>query len=501
MKKIVGAMAAVIVLAGCFVAVHIAVVARANENAISNGVFIGDINVSGMSKEEASKQLTQYVDGMKDVPFTLKIDDLGEIGTTAEELGIKWDNPEVIEEAFSLGKEGNILTRYKQLKDLEKEPKHYDIKLAFDDAAVGAVLEEKGAQFNVEAKDASLKRENGEFIVTEGCTGRKVDIAKSEETLKAFLDGWDGEEATVDMVVAVDEPKSRTEDLQKVTDLLGSFTTSYSTSGADRCANVANGCKHINGTIVYPGEEFSAYEAVSPFTEENGYHLAGSYLNGMVVESLGGGICQVSTTLYNAVLRAELEVTQRFNHSMEVSYVPASADAAIAESSGKDFKFVNNLEYPIYIEGYTENKHITFNVYGHETRDPGHKVTFESEVISEKHPDSEKIITDGSQPIGFVKIQSVHVGKVAKLWKITTENGQEVSREEVNNSSYMMVPRTATVGTATSDPNALAMLQAAIATGSIDQVKATAGSISSGAYLTPALPEIPAEEQVPAPVG
>ena len=95
-----------------------------------------------------------------------------------------------------------------------------------------------------------------------------------------------------------------------------------------------------------PGEEFSAYETVSPFSEENGYHLAGSYLNGMVVESLGGGICQVSTTLYNAVLLAELEVVERHNHSMEVSYVQPSADAAIAESAGKDFKFRNNLDYP-----------------------------------------------------------------------------------------------------------------------------------------------------------
>ena len=92
-----------------------------------------------------------------------------------------------------------------------------------------------------------------------------------------------------------------------------------------------NGCRLINGTTLYPGEEFSTLDKISPFTEANGYYPAGSYLNGMVVDSLGGGICQVSTTLYNAVLLSELEVTQRSNHSMIISYVKPSMDAAIAE--------------------------------------------------------------------------------------------------------------------------------------------------------------------------
>ena len=86
----------------------------------------------------------------------------------------------------------------------------------------------------------------------------------------------------------------------------------------------------INGTVLYPGESFSVYSKVAPFTAANGYHLAGSYSNGQTVQTYGGGICQVSTTLYNAVLRAELNVTERLNHSMTVHYVPLSADAAIS---------------------------------------------------------------------------------------------------------------------------------------------------------------------------
>ena len=115
-----------------------------------------------------------------------------------------------------------------------------------------------------------------------------------------------------------------------VKDLLGSFSTNYRSSGWGRAKNVENGASKINGTILYPGDELSVYELVNPFTQENGYELAGSYLNGETVESFGGGICQVSTTLYNAALKAELEITQRYNHSMIVTYVDLSADAAIA---------------------------------------------------------------------------------------------------------------------------------------------------------------------------
>ena len=293
-----------------------------------------------------------------------------------------------------------------------------------------------------------------------------------------YLTGdWNGTGCAIDLVIAIDEPAGKAEDLAKVKDVLGTFTTSYSTSGSSRSANVANGCRLIDGTTLYPGEEFSAYEAVCPFTEANGYYMAGSYLNGQVVDSLGGGICQVSTTLYNAVLLSELEVTERYNHSMIVTYVDPSADAAIAESSGKDFKFVNNTGYPIYIEGITTpDKSITFTIYGVETRDSSREVIYESVVLERTVPEEEVIYADESQPVGYCSVQSAHIGYKAQLWKVVRENGVEVSREQINSSSYMKAPRSATVGVATADEGARNAIMAAIATNSIDEVKAVAGA-------------------------
>ena len=244
---------------------------------------------------------------------------------------------------------------------------------------------------------------------------------------------------------------------------------------------MANGCRLVDGTLLYPGDEFSMLEKITPFTEANGYFLAGSYSQGQVVDSLGGGICQVSSTLYNAVLKAELQVTERHNHSMIVNYVDKSADAAIAESSGKNFRFVNNTDYPVYIEGYTENKKITFKVYGVETRPSSHKVEFESEVLSETVPENEVIITDASLPVGYISIQSAHIGYKAKLWKKTYENGVETSREEVNSSVYNATPRTAVVGIAAGDAVFSQSMQAAAASGSIDVCKATVAQLQAQA--------------------
>ena len=152
----------------------------------------------------------------------------------------------------------------------------------------------------------------------------------------SLKEGWK-DDNTVELAAEVTKPQGSEEELSKVKDVLGTFSTNYASSAAGRKANIANGSKKINGSVIYPGEEFSVYQTVAPFNADNGYKLAGAYENGTTVDAYGGGICQVSTTLYNAVIRAELEVTERSGHSMIVGYVDPSADAAIAESSRQRF--------------------------------------------------------------------------------------------------------------------------------------------------------------------
>ncbi|MCI8432660.1 MAG: hypothetical protein HFH83_05660 [Lachnospiraceae bacterium] len=457
-----------------------AAVQAAEEGTIKAGIFAGSIDLSGKTQAEALAAVEAYVAGLQDVEITLLAAADTEVGVTAGDLGIAWANPELVTEAAQIGTRGNVIERYRVLKDLEYENKVFPIELSLDLQAVSDLLLEKCAVYDTEAVDASLQRIDGQFQVTEGKTGYRLDVETSIDVINDLLtEDWDCQPCTIPLNVRVEEPRGNAEELAQITDVLGTFTTSYSSSNSSRCANVENGCKLINGTTLYPGEEFSTYDTVSPFTEKNGYYMAGSYVSGKVVDSLGGGICQVSTTLYNTVLRAELEVTKRYNHSMIVSYVDPSADAAIAESSGKDFKFVNNLDYPVYIEGVTQDKKITFTIYGKETREAGREVRYESEILEVMKPSSDDIYADASKPIGYLVTEGAHIGYRAKLWKIVTVNGEEVSRTEVNNSRYKMVPRSATVGTATEDPGAYEQIMAAIGTGSVDQVKSVIAALTA----------------------
>lgn len=474
---------------------------HAKEDKVQTGIYVNDMNLSGMTVEEARQMVQSYVDSFADAQITLHAVEEGTIVTTASELGLKWGNEEILEEAVRFGRDGDILQCYKELKDLEHQNKVYTVSFDFDKDKIRTLIEENGAQYNQEAVNASLVKTETGFQVMEGQPGIMIDTAASADAVYDYLlSEWNGAACDIDLAVTVDEPAGTAEELAKVKDVLGTFTTSYSTSGGSRSANVANGCSLINGLTLYPGEEFSCYEAVAPFSEANGYYMAGSYLNGQVVDSLGGGICQVSTTLYNAVLRAELEVTERYNHSMIVTYVDPSADAAIAESSGKDFKFKNNTESPIYIEGITTpDKHITFTIYGAETRAPGREVSYESVVLEKIAPDTEVIHTDASRPVGYCSVQSAHIGYKAQLWKVVRENGTEVSREQINSSSYMKAPRSATVGIATEDEGAYNAIMAAVATNSIDQVKAVAGAYKAQADAAAAAAQAAAEGQAQPP--
>jgi len=462
-----------------------------DDNTIKTGIFAGDLDLSGKTEKEAKAAIEAYVEELQSVEITLEAADNNEVVVTAGELGVSWANPELVEEAMDLGRHGNVIQRYKALKDLEQDNKAFSIELEFDVQVINELLTNECTKFDREAVNVSLKRENGEFQVVEGQAGYVLDIESSIDLVNNYLtQEWNHKECSIPLSIIVDEPKGSAEELAAVTDVLGSFTTSYSTSGASRSANVENGARLINGTTLYPGEEFSTYEAVAPFSQANGYYMAGSYMNGRVVDSLGGGICQVSTTLYNTVLLSELEVTERHNHSMIVAYVDPSADAAIAESSGKDFKFVNNTDYPIYIESYVKNKNITINIYGKETRSENRTVRYESQVLERIDPPTDMIYVDAAQPIGYIVTESAHIGYKAKLWKVVTENGVEVSREQVNSSSYKMTPRSATVGTATADPHAYEEIMAAIGTSNIDHVKNVIAYLSGQAVETSAQPGV-----------
>ena len=459
MKKWKGSL----LLAICLLAMASSMTVCAAGETILKGVSIDKLDVSGMTREEALAALESYEKNLGGQSIKLGIGD-NVIEAKLSDLGVTFDNEDLVDEAIGVGHAGNIVKRYKDQKDLQHSGKTFPLSWQTNEDTVRTYVENNCTKYDKKAQNASLTRENGAFNFVAGTEGLELNVDSAVRTISDYLENsWTSDNTEVlNLETQITEPEGSAEELANIKDLLGSFTTSFSTSGSNRCKNVSSGASHINGTVLYPGEEFSTYETVSPFTEANGYAMAGSYLNGEVVDSMGGGICQVSTTLYNAVLRAELNVTERSPHSMTVHYVDLSEDAAIA-GTYKDFKFVNSTEYPIYIEGYTtSDKKITFNIYGKETRDKNRTISFESQMVSET-PATTILQEDAGQGIGYKAVSSKgSSGYVAELYKIVKVNGVETDRIKVNKSTYKGTNRVVTYGTA-GDPTLSENLRAAIA--------------------------------------
>lgn len=429
--------------------------AASSQTIVYDGVKIGPVDVGGMTKEEAKKAVEEFISELQTKKITLSLAESDEkkIEAAFADIGLYWANPEVIDNIDNLEKSGNIIRRYKAKKDIAFAQHSFDLQLSADDAMIKAWIEANLSILEVPAADAVVEKTEQGFAITPEQTGSTVDIEASVQAVKDYLaNEWDYQDCTVALVGTVLAPAVTKAECEKIeAEPMAEFTTSYTSSGSARCRNIDVAVEKINGTVLMPGEKFSCLEHMIPFTAENGYFPAGSYYNGMLVDSFGGGVCQVSTTLYNAVLLAELEVNQRYNHGLTVSYVQLSSDAAIAESSGMDFVFTNNTNAPIYIEGYTQNKRVTFKLYGLDERPDNRKIEYKSTTLEVINPPEDVITEDPALPAGSRTVtQSSHTGYRAELYKYVYIDGVQVSKEKVNSSYYAPAPNYVSVGPGTS---------------------------------------------------
>lgn len=472
-RKMRGLLVMLIAFAFCFLAEPV----KADDRTALDGIYVEDISVGGMTEEQITQAVNDKIEQLKPSVINLSAGEQN-AQVTAGDLGLSCANPEVAREAVTIGQEGNVLKRFLTQNRLKNgETVTFSLKYTVDGEAARQAVENNTAVLNREATDATLTRENGEFIVNPGQTGCSVNVDESTAKVVNYLTtSWRGGIGGVELVTEETPAGGNPEQLALVKDLLGEGMTEYGNGTSGRKQNVAVGAEKINGTLVQPGEEFSVEAVVVPFDAENGYALAASYEMGKVVDSYGGGICQVSTTLYVAVLKAELEVTERYSHSMIVHYVDPSMDAAIAEGL-KDLKFINNTDAPIYIEASADGSTLHFAIYGHETRDPNRTVRYESETTSTEDP-TPGLTEDANASFGTIEQTSYgYQGSTARLWKIVNDNGNE-TKEQVNSSTYRMTSDVYTVGTKTDNAAARAEMQAAIAANDLAKAKEVAAKYS-----------------------
>ena len=477
-------------------------------------VSIMGIDVSNMTKEQATEVLKEIIHDKMSEELVLKKDDY-ETSINANQINAQFNTEEAVQKAYDIGRSGNIITNnynilasiiwgnnielqmnYEQ-ESLDKKIDDISSKLPDglvqnsyyieddeliivkgkkglvikEDELENSVINEMKAvnkKYNIlniptqevepdaidiekirneiykEPQNASVSKdkETGKTQVNTHVNGVDFDIS-IEEAKKIIAE--DKEEYVIPLKIIV--PDKTLSDLgeEAFPDKLSEYSTIFDSSNRNRSNNLAISAEKIDGTIIMPGETFSYNQTVGERTIAAGYKEAGAYAGGKVVQDVGGGICQTSSTLYNAALLANLEIVDRSNHQFLTSYVDASRDATVAWGS-IDFQFKNTRTYPIKIEASAKNGVCEMAIYGIK-EDKEYEVVIESEVLS-YIPFTTKYENDDSLEEGEEVIeQSGYTGCTSEAYKILKLNGKVVSKTLLSKDTYDPMTRIIRRGT------------------------------------------------------
>ena len=391
-----------------------------NTDTFFDGITVQGVDISGMTMEEATAAVTAVeASARPTIQLTMTYNGQNYVYDT-DRFGFTYDTAQILEKAYAIGRTGTSEECYDAVQDLKENPVSYSITATLVEESVQAVVDDVAAQINVPMVNARAvgvdfsKSGSDRFQFAEGTSGLAVDT----NDLKAKADAALAKEdkvATLQVVANEVAPTLTVADMQPYVQKICSFSTrSTNTSAGNH--NMALALSFCNGTIVNPGETFSFCQTTGNSTNGSlGYVEAGVILNGKSDSDYGGGICQASTTLYGAVLRADLTIVERHNHSWSSSYVPIGQDAAVSYP-GTDFQFRNDTNVPVFIQAGMEGRTLTVTLYGY------------------KSPDYD-YITISSQKTGTMPT-SLGTGCTASGEKQYIKDGQVIRTAAIPNSSY-----------------------------------------------------------------
>lgn len=346
---------------------------------------------------------------VKDGTIAAKVDEIA-ADLTYDPVQPSWQvDKEKAELQVDTGKQGLGFDKEKAVSDLTAKVQAVDLE---DYTIETYAVDQEKPDAKAIAEDVNCDPQNATVDKSDGKTVLEaVDGVKVEESAISSAIG-DATEQTYTIPVELTEAKIKKADLEPVLfrDTLASATTYYNGGQASRTTNLRLAANACDGTILNPGEEFSYNDIVGERTAARGYRSAIIFQDGQEIEGLGGGVCQPSSTIYMATLRADLEVTERYNHQFQVTYTPVSQDAAVAWGS-KDFKFVNDTDYPIKLDISVGGGTLTVRIIGTKTVD--------KEVSL------------------YAKTYASGKYKHATLYKTVTVNGESTTNKE-NSSSYLL---------------------------------------------------------------
>lgn len=470
-----------------------------NNTTFVSGISILGIDVSGLSKDDAKQKVSDDVSNRLSTDVIFKHND--ETYTLLpSSVGGSFDIDKVIDDAYSVGRSGNIFQNNFAILDAMINSKNFIPDFSFNSDSFDDSISQMNSNFADGIVEPSYDISGNNLIIKSGKNGNIVDSDKikslfvdkltvvpyntdsievpvfSKKANKIDIDAIHSEiykEAQdasyttnpyvvypssngLDFNISIDEAKAlitgdkdsytiplktlypnvKTSDIgiEAFPNLLSSYSTSFASSSSNRATNVSLATNKINGKVLMPGEVFSFNDTVGKRTPQAGFKVAGVYMNGQVATDYGGGICQVSSTLYNAVLRANLEIVDRSNHMFEVGYVPIGTDATVSWGA-PDFKFKNSRSYPIKIVTSSSNRKCVVKFYGLKESEE-----YDIEIVSYRTgsvPYRTTYTTDSSLAAGQQKvIQRGSNGAKSVAYRIRKKNGQVISKELLSKDTY-----------------------------------------------------------------
>ncbi|WP_373601568.1 VanW family protein [Paraclostridium bifermentans] len=426
------------------VSISIALFIQSKNNKIVKNVYIENINVGGMTRAEASKKLKE---SFKEKNITLKFENKN-WDVDYKDFNFNYNIEKTIDDVYEINKGNNIANNIiETAKAILGNDTKVNIEMNYDNKKLESIINDIAKDINKKSENATIDINGDEINITSEKMGAKVNVA---ETLKNIKSSLEKHNFICEIVTTKDKPNITKLKLENINTILGSYSTNFNGGISGRNQNIKLAAQRTSDILLMPGESFSYNTYTKKRTLSNGYKNAPVIVQGVVQEGIGGGVCQVSTTLYNATLYAGLEYMELRNHSIPSSYAPKGRDATVADGS-IDFVFKNNLKYPIYIKNTVNGNTVTCQIYGSSKDKKDIEILTSTDEVSVAPI---KKVDDPSLENGKEKVlEKGRDGYIVSTYRIYKDNnGNIIEKEKVSKSYYPKKQGVVAVGTKEDTP-------------------------------------------------
>ena len=415
--------------------------ANSNKSKIYNNIYIENIDMSGLTKEEAIDKLKESIYCNKEINFLY---DEHIYPLNFDFIELNYNIEDTVEKAFNIGRNKNIVDNTKTKINLKLGYKiNFRLEPKYNNEKIDDYIEILCSQINKEPVDATINIEQDNIKVTDEVIGIKINKDTIRETIIDKIDELDFDETSIPINII--KPKYTYENLSKINSVLGSYKTKFNLSNYNRSNNIYIATNKTNNILLNNNEEFSFNNIIGQRSEQAGFKEAPVIINGEMQSGLGGGICQVSSTIYNAVLYSGLEITEARNHSIPSSYIEKGRDATVSYGA-VDLKFRNNYQYPILIQNKVINDTIVTTIYGNDRYKREIDIVTELvETIPNKTIVKKSSIMYNGENFIQEKGRSGYKIKTYRIYK--NKNGEILSKEYINESYYPPINKIIIKGT------------------------------------------------------